>query len=198
MSAWHQETLTIDTPGRGLYDATGRIADVVKASGITMGLCHLFLQHTSASLVIQENADPDVLQDLVDWLERLAPDGDPRYRHVDEGPDDMSAHLKSTVTHTSLTVPIEDRRLALGTWQAIYLIEHRLRPHLQLRGALRERIDGGRAVEDRELRVDVEVDERHRFPGELPRTRERDVYPLADQAVRKRPPGSGTLTGRRR
>lgn len=129
MSGFHQRTLTIETPGRGLSDTTGRVADVVRDSGFSVGLCHLFVQHTSASLVIQENADPDVLSDLVAWLGRTAPDGDPRYKHVDEGPDDMSAHLKSAITATSLTVPIEDRRLALGTWQAIYLIEHRVRPH---------------------------------------------------------------------
>lgn len=129
MSGFYQQTLTIETPGRGLFDATGRVADVVNDAGFTVGLCHLFLQHTSASLVIQENADPDVLHDLVDWFDRHAPDGDPRYRHVDEGPDDMSAHLKSAITATSLTIPVEDRRLALGTWQAIYLFEHRVRPH---------------------------------------------------------------------
>ncbi|MEQ1501715.1 MAG: secondary thiamine-phosphate synthase enzyme YjbQ [Myxococcota bacterium] len=126
---FHQRILTFDTPGRGLVDATARIAEVVRESDIEIGLCHLFLQHTSASLVIQENADPDVLRDLADWFARLAPDGDPRYRHTDEGPDDMSAHLRSSVTATSLTVPIEGGRLALGTWQAIYLFEHRLEPH---------------------------------------------------------------------
>lgn len=129
MSLWHQQTLTIETPGRGLFDATGRVADVVKASSATVGLCHVFVQHTSASLVIQENADPDVLSDLVAWFVRQAPDGDARYKHTDEGPDDMSAHLKSSVTATSLTIPIDDGRLALGTWQAIYLFEHRVRPH---------------------------------------------------------------------
>jgi secondary thiamine-phosphate synthase enzyme len=126
---FHQRTLTFETPGRGLHDATGRIADVVFESKLTMGLCHLFLQHTSASLVIQENADPDVLRDLADWFLRQVPDGDPRYRHVDEGPDDMSAHIRSAITATSLTIPVEDHRLALGTWQAIYLFEHRTRPH---------------------------------------------------------------------
>jgi secondary thiamine-phosphate synthase enzyme len=105
------------------------VAEVVGRSGVRTGLCHLFLQHTSASLVIQENADPDVLRDLEDWLGRLAPDGDPRYRHADEGPDDMSAHLRSTVTASSLTVPVVDGRLGLGTWQAIYLAEHRTAPH---------------------------------------------------------------------
>lgn len=125
----HQTTLHLRTPGRGLHDVTARVAEAVAGSGIRTGLCHLFLQHTSASLVIQENADPDVLRDLSDWLERLAPDADPRYRHTDEGPDDMSAHLRAAVTATSLTIPIAGGRLALGTWQAIYLAEHRTSPH---------------------------------------------------------------------
>jgi secondary thiamine-phosphate synthase enzyme len=125
----HQQTLTVQTPGRALLDVTARVADVVGGARVEVGLCHLFLQHTSASLVIQENADPDVLLDLADWLARLAPDGDPRYRHTDEGPDDMSAHLRSSVMSTSLTVPVVDGRLGLGTWQAIYLAEHRAAPH---------------------------------------------------------------------
>ncbi|MEZ4241782.1 MAG: secondary thiamine-phosphate synthase enzyme YjbQ [Myxococcota bacterium] len=125
----HQHTVTVATSGRSLVDVTGRVADVVDQAQVRVGLCHLFLQHTSASLVIQENADPDVLRDLEDWLCRLAPDGDPRYRHTDEGPDDMSAHLRSSVTATSLTVPVVDGRLGLGTWQAIYLVEHRTAPH---------------------------------------------------------------------
>lgn len=124
-----QRTITIETPGRGLHDATARVADVVSEARLSMGLCHVFLQHTSASLIIQENADPDVLRDLSDWFLRQVPDGDPRYRHVDEGPDDMSAHIRSALTSTSLTIPIEDHHLALGTWQAIYLFEHRTEPH---------------------------------------------------------------------
>jgi secondary thiamine-phosphate synthase enzyme len=124
-----QRALVYETPGRGLHDVTGRVADVVSESGIVTGLCHVFLQHTSASLVIQENADPDVLHDLEDWFVRQVPDGDPRYRHTDEGPDDMSGHIRSALTSCSLTLPIEDRGLALGTWQAIYLFEHRTKPH---------------------------------------------------------------------
>jgi secondary thiamine-phosphate synthase enzyme len=126
-----QASLDMDTPGRGLHDITSRVGATVRRSGVTSGLCHLFLQHTSASLLIQENADEDVRRDLLDWLSRLAPDGDARYRHTAEGPDDMSAHLRSAVTATSLSVPIVDGTLALGRWQAIYLCEHRTSPHLR-------------------------------------------------------------------
>lgn len=126
-----QATVVVDTPGRDLYDVTARIAEVVGKSGVQTGLCHLFLQHTSASLLVQENADPDVLRDLLDWFARAAPDGDPRYRHVDEGPDDMSGHIRSALTQTSITLPIDGGRLALGTWQAVYLFEHRTRPHVR-------------------------------------------------------------------
>jgi secondary thiamine-phosphate synthase enzyme len=124
-----QTSIEIDTPGRGLLDITRSVGEVVGRAGVSSGLCHLFLQHTSASLLVQENADEDVRRDLLDWLLRLAPDGDARYRHTAEGPDDMSAHLRATVTATSLAVPVVDGRLALGTWQAIYLCEHRTSPH---------------------------------------------------------------------
>jgi secondary thiamine-phosphate synthase enzyme len=124
-----QAFLQVDTPGRGLHDITSRVAAAVRRSGVQTGLCHLFLQHTSASLVVQENADEDVRRDLLDWLERLAPDGDRRYRHTAEGPDDMSAHLRAAVTATSLAVPVADGALALGRWQAVYLCEHRTSPH---------------------------------------------------------------------
>lgn len=126
---FYQRAIVVETTGRGLYDATGRVADIVSDSMVSTGLCHVFLQHTSASLVIQENADGNVILDLLDWFERQVPDGDPRYRHVDEGPDDMSGHIRSALTATSLTIPVEDHRLALGTWQAIYLFEHRTAPH---------------------------------------------------------------------
>lgn len=125
----HQTTLTFRPPGRGLHDITREVAAAARASGVRTGLCHLFLQHTSASLLVQENADADVRSDLVDWFSRIAPDGDPVYRHTAEGPDDMSAHLRSAVTQTALTLPIRDGLLALGTWQAVYLFEHRTRPH---------------------------------------------------------------------
>ena len=124
-----QERIEIQTAGRGLHDVTDRVATVVGAADVGSGLCHLFLQHTSASLLVQENADDDVRRDLLDWLGRIAPDGDPRYRHTAEGPDDMSAHLRAAITATSLTIPVMDGRLALGTWQAIYVCEHRTSPH---------------------------------------------------------------------
>lgn len=120
--------LVVDTQ-RGLHDITARVAAVVDGAGVKDGLCHLFIHHTSASLVIQENADPDVQVDLERFLSRLVPDGDPLFTHVEEGPDDMSAHVKAALTATSLMVPVEDGRLALGTWQGIYLWEHRLRAH---------------------------------------------------------------------
>jgi secondary thiamine-phosphate synthase enzyme len=121
--------LEIATPGRGLHDVTARIAELAAGSGVRSGLCHLFLQHTSASLLVQENADPDVLVDLLGWFARVAPDGDPRYRHTSEGPDDMSGHLRAAITPVSLTIPVIEGRLGLGTWQAIYLFEHRTSPH---------------------------------------------------------------------
>ena len=96
---------------------------------IETGLLTVFVQHTSASLAIQENADPDVVRDLADFFERLAPENDPRYRHKDEGPDDMPAHIRSTLTGTSLTIPVVEGRMALGTWQGIYLFEHRAATH---------------------------------------------------------------------
>ncbi len=128
-SPWHQRIITVEGRGRGLYDITQRIQHVVREAGIVFGLCHVFLQHTSASLLIQENADPDVLADLGDWFARHAPDGDPRYRHTAEGPDDMSAHIRAALTQTSLTIPLTDAELALGTWQGIYLFEHRTGQH---------------------------------------------------------------------
>ena len=125
----HRATLSVETPGRGLVDLTDRVADRVADSGVSTGLCHLFIRHTSASLLITENADPDVLHDLETILSRLAPDGDPRYRHTAEGPDDMSAHVRSVLTQTSLTVPVESGRLCLGTWQGLFLWEHRTGGH---------------------------------------------------------------------
>ncbi|HHO50696.1 MAG TPA: YjbQ family protein [Deltaproteobacteria bacterium] len=124
----HQEQLTLPGLSRGLHDVTDRVAGVVCASGITSGLCHVFLRHTSASLLIQESADPDVCSDLADWFARAVPDGDARYRHTAEGPDDMSAHIRAALTQPSLTVPVVDGVLALGTWQALYLFEHRRSP----------------------------------------------------------------------
>lgn len=118
-------TLTIQPTGQGLVDITSDVDEVVRSSGIDEGLCTVFVQHTSASLVIQENADPSARRDLEAWLGRLVPENDSLYTHTAEGPDDMPAHVKSALTATSLGVPVASGRLALGTWQGIYLWEHR-------------------------------------------------------------------------
>ena len=110
-----QERLEVRTPGRGLHEVTGSVAAVVARSGVTTGLCVVFCPHTSASLLLQENADPSARADVLAWLARLAPDGDPRYAHDAEGDDDMAAHLRSTVTRSSETIPMAGERLALGT-----------------------------------------------------------------------------------
>ncbi|MCA8981313.1 MAG: YjbQ family protein [Planctomycetes bacterium] len=125
----HQERLSIETPGRGLTELTAQVQRVVERSGFASGLCVVHCAHTSASLLIQENADPSVQRDLLAWLERLAPDGDPRYTHTLEGPDDMAAHLRSTLTRSNESIPVSGGRLALGTWQGLYLLEHRTGPH---------------------------------------------------------------------
>jgi secondary thiamine-phosphate synthase enzyme len=123
------ETLLIETRGRGLLEITDRVAALVASAGASEGLCTLFLQHTSASLTIQENADPSARKDLEAWLDRLVPERDPLYTHTAEGPDDMPSHIKAILTATSLSIPIADGRLTLGTWQGIYLWEHRTSPH---------------------------------------------------------------------
>jgi secondary thiamine-phosphate synthase enzyme len=125
----HTHSLQISTRGKGLYPFTREVAQWVSSLKIETGLLTVFLQHTSASLAIQENADPDVVRDLADYFERLAPENDPRYRHQDEGPDDMPAHIRAALTQTSLTIPVVHGRMALGTWQGIYLFEHRAAPH---------------------------------------------------------------------
>jgi secondary thiamine-phosphate synthase enzyme len=125
----HQLTLSVATRGRGLYDVSRKVQEAVEASGIATGLCTVFIQHTSASLVIQENADPSVLRDLEKWIERVAPEDARAYEHDAEGPDDMPAHLRSSVTRTSEVVPVTKGRLALGTWQALYVWEHRRAAH---------------------------------------------------------------------
>jgi secondary thiamine-phosphate synthase enzyme len=122
-------TLTITVPGPGLHEITPAVAQVVAKSGLEEGLCTVFIRHTSASLTIQENADPSARHDLERWLERLAPEDDPLYTHTAEGSDDMPSHLRSAVTATSLGIPILDGRLALGTWQGIFLWEHRRARH---------------------------------------------------------------------
>jgi secondary thiamine-phosphate synthase enzyme len=122
-------TITLATLGRGFHELTRELGELVKNEDITAGLCHLFLMHTSASLLITENADPDVRHDLENFIARLAPDGDPAYAHRMEGPDDMPAHIRSVLTCSELSIPIRGNRLALGTWQGVYLWEHRTRPH---------------------------------------------------------------------
>ncbi len=124
-----QSRIKSSNPGRGTYDITRDLNACVSAAGVNSGLAHVFIHHTSASLIICENADPAVRSDLEAYMTRTVPDGDPLYRHSQEGPDDMPAHVRSVLTQTSLTVPIIDGRLALGTWQGIYLWEHRLEPH---------------------------------------------------------------------
>ena len=121
-------TLPIQTTRQGLLDITREVQRVVADSQVEDGLCTVFVQHTSASLIIQENADPAVRHDLEDYLNRLVPENDPRYTHTDEGPDDMPSHIKGVLTATTLGIPVLRRRLALGTWQGIYLWEHRAVP----------------------------------------------------------------------
>ena len=120
--------MQVATRGKGLYPLTREISQWVAAQGVQTGLLTVFVQHTSASLVIQENADPDVVQDLADFFERLAPESDPRYRHTTEGPDDMPAHIRSALTQVSVSIPVVAARPALGIWQGIYLFEHRREP----------------------------------------------------------------------
>jgi secondary thiamine-phosphate synthase enzyme len=119
--------LTVATRGQGLHEITNEVARALREAKIGEGLCTVFVRHTSASLVIQENADPTARQDLERWLNRLVPEGDPFYQHDAEGPDDMPAHIKAALTQTSLSIPIVEGRLALGTWQGVYLWEHRHR-----------------------------------------------------------------------
>lgn len=119
--------IEIRTSGPGLFEFTNRVQDAVSSLGIREGLCTVMIQHTSASLTVQENADPSARRDLEDWLNRLVPEGDPRVTHTSEGPDDMPSHIKAALTATTLSIPILDGRLALGTWQGIYLWEHRRR-----------------------------------------------------------------------
>jgi secondary thiamine-phosphate synthase enzyme len=122
------ERFAVETRGREMRDITAHVAKLLRDRGAAMGLATIFVRHTSASLTIQENADPDVRADLLDAFERLAPRDFP-YRHDVEGPDDMPAHIKSAVTSTSLGVPVEEGSMLLGTWQGLYLVEHRDRPH---------------------------------------------------------------------
>ena len=122
------ERIQLTPSGPGLFECTAEIQAIVRRAAIPDGLCTLFIPHTSASLLIQENADPSARRDLERWLSRLVPDDDPLYTHTQEGPDDMPAHVKAALTATSLVIPVEQGRLLLGTWQGIYLWEHRRRP----------------------------------------------------------------------
>lgn len=124
-----QKKLQVRTHGRAMLEITDAVAEIVRESGVQTGLCVVFCCHTSASLMIQENADPTVQTDVLSWLERMAPDGDPAYKHNTEGPDDMAAHLRTILSHTSESIPVSNGRMVLGTWQGIYLVEHRTSPH---------------------------------------------------------------------
>ncbi len=130
-SKYFQQTIEMPTKGRGSQNITANIEAIVEASGIQLGLCHVFIQHTSASLIICENADPDVRTDLETFMSQLIPDGSPMFIHTDEGDDDMPAHVRSVITHSELTVPVADAALALGTWQGVYIWEHRHHAHLR-------------------------------------------------------------------
>jgi secondary thiamine-phosphate synthase enzyme len=121
--------MQVATRGKGLYPITTEIADWTQKQGLGTGLLTVFIQHTSASLTIQENADPDVVRDIAEFFERLAPENAPFYRHTTEGPDDMPAHIRAALTPTQLSIPLINGALALGTWQGIYLFEHRVNPH---------------------------------------------------------------------
>jgi len=125
----NQNEIVINTKGRGTYDVTDKVADFVTQAGITTGLCHVFNQHTSASLILCENADPVVRKDLERLFSQLVPDGSPLFQHTMEGPDDMPAHARSVLTTNSLTIPIVNGDLGLGVWQGIYLWEHRHHGH---------------------------------------------------------------------
>ena len=122
---WHQREILLRPARAGLHDFTAEVEAFVRESGVRRGLCHVFIRHTSASLVIQENADPAVRRDLEHFLSRLVPDGDPSFTHVAEGPDDMPSHVKAALTRTSESIPVQKAELVLGTWQGLYVWEHR-------------------------------------------------------------------------
>ena len=129
MMKHYQQALRLQTVGKSLHNITKKIERIVAESDVETGLCTIFVRHTSASLVIQENADPDVLEDLANFFAKLVPEDSMAYIHNAEGPDDMPAHIRSALTHTSEQIPIADSRLVLGIWQGIYLWEHRQRSH---------------------------------------------------------------------
>lgn len=121
--------LTVRTTGQGTYEITRDVAAAVREASLACGLCHVFCLHTSCSLVLMENADPSAREDLENWLHRLVPENDPAFTHTLEGPDDMPSHIKMALTRTSETLPVEEGRLVLGTWQGLFLWEHRRAPH---------------------------------------------------------------------
>lgn len=124
-----QKEFFTETHGRGIYEITHQVVEITKEAQIEIGLCHIFLCHTSASLILCENADPAVQTDLETFIASLVLDGDPEYRHTSEGSDDMAAHIRTVLTHSDLTIPLQKGQLLLGTWQGIYLWEHRKQPH---------------------------------------------------------------------
>lgn len=127
----YQKEITVPTAGQGLYEITLEARRFADEAGLDLGQLTAYCRHTSASLTIQENADPDVQRDLLAFFQRLVPEGDPLYVHTLEGPDDMPAHVKSALTQTSIAIPIADGQLLLGTWQGLYLFEHRVAPHVR-------------------------------------------------------------------
>ena len=124
----YSDAWQVDNGGRGLYDLTRKLQEWLGEVGAREGWVNLFVPHTSASLLLQENADPDVQRDILDYFARMVPDGDPRFQHRNEGPDDMSAHLRSALTQNSLVIPVREGRARLGVWQGVFLFEHRVRP----------------------------------------------------------------------
>lgn len=125
----HSHQLQVSTRGKGLYEFTGQVEQWLRSCSVSTGLLTIFVRHTSASLTIQENADPDVVSDLSDFFERIAPENDPRYRHTVEGPDDMPAHIRAALTQVQLSIPVAGGSMVLGTWQGLYLFEHRSASH---------------------------------------------------------------------
>lgn len=130
-ASYFQQTLQFSTSGRGTIEITSDIQSIVSTAAIVTGVCHVFIQHTSASLIICENADADVRVDLETFMQQLVPDGDPMFVHTCEGEDDMPAHVRSVITQTELTLPVAQGQLVLGTWQGIYLWEHRYQSHVR-------------------------------------------------------------------
>lgn len=128
---YHAESLTVRTGGRGTSEITREVQRVVRDSGVTRGLCTVFVHHTSASVIVCENAEPEVRRDLERFFARVVPDAHPDFRHTDEGPDDMPAHVRSVLTQASISIPVADARCDLGTWQGLYLWEHRTAPHIR-------------------------------------------------------------------